>query len=96
MNKGDAVKGGKNHIQLPIDDAQKRRGGEGQHAVGGPVGGGRERDRLGPDLGRIDLRHVRPGRGTPGDGEGGHEQVGAGQHRFGYRRVVYDHPVDGI
>ena len=95
MDERAAVKHGEDHVHFPIDAPQKRGHGEGECAVPGPVGGCRERDGFGADLGGEDFGRVGPGRGAPCDGEQADEEIGARHDGFGDGRVASEYPGDG-
>lgn len=94
VQEGTPVESGKDVVHLVVDVPKQRRHSEGEHHVAEPVGGGGQRDGHGADLAGVDLGRVGPRRGAPAGGEGGDEEVGAGDHGPRRGRVLVDDPGD--
>ena len=88
MNEREAIEGTKDHVHLPADTPQKGRHGKSENAVPCPVGSRGERHGLGTDLGREDLRRVRPRGWTPGSSKASHEKVRTGDNGLGDASVL--------
>ena len=72
----------------------ERRDSKSKDHVEEPIGGGRERDSLGPNLAGEDLSGVSPRGRTPGCGEGSDEKVRARNDGLGNGRLAVDNPAD--
>lgn len=95
VDERQGIECAENHVHLPVDAPQQRWDSERKNAVPGPVAGGCEGDGLRADLGGEDLGWICPGRRAPGGGEGGDEQIGAGDDALGDGAVLLgDDPRD--
>ena len=70
-------------VRLPLDVDKGGRDEVAEGEIEGPVGRRGQRDGLAPHAQRVQFRRVDPRDGTPGWGEGGDEEVGAGDDGFG-------------
>jgi hypothetical protein len=79
------VEDGKHDVRAPLDVGKRLGHEQPQRRVEGPVERGAQRDALAAQLEREELGRVDPGGRAHGDGEGGDEEVGAGDEAAGGR-----------
>lgn len=96
MYERQPVERAKNKVHLPTDLPEQARYREGERAVPQPIARGGQADGFDADFGGEDLRRVRPGRGTPGHGEGADEKIAYRHDASSGGRMTHDHPGDGV
>lgn len=83
MDEHGRVEDGKHDVRAPLDVGKRLGHEQPQRRVERPVERGAQRDALAAQLEREELGRVDPGGRPHGDGEGGDEEVGAGDEAAG-------------
>lgn len=96
MYERQPVERAKNKVHLPADFPEQARYRKCERAVPQPIARCGQADGFDANLGGKDLRRVRPGRGTPGHGEGADEKVAYRHDAPSDGRMIHDDPGDGV